>query len=179
MRVVAGSLGGRTFDAPPGHRTHPMSDKVRGALFNALGDIEGLTVLDAYAGSGALSFEALSRGAASSVAIDIDKGANRTIVNNVAKLGLGGLIQSIQAGVTSWSETNADIQFDLVFADPPYDDVTATQLERLAAHAKTGGLVVYSLPPRATFRLAGTEFELLSHKNYGDAELWFYRRLRG
>jgi 16S rRNA (guanine966-N2)-methyltransferase len=67
MRVVAGSLKGRIFNEPSGHQTHPMSEKVRGALFNALGDIEGLSVLDAFAGSGALSFEAVSRGAKSVV----------------------------------------------------------------------------------------------------------------
>jgi 16S rRNA G966 N2-methylase RsmD len=53
MRVIAGSLGGRPFESPHGHRTHPMSEKVRGAIFGILGDIEGLTVLDIFAGSGA------------------------------------------------------------------------------------------------------------------------------
>jgi 16S rRNA (guanine966-N2)-methyltransferase len=72
VRIIAGSLKGRTFSEPHGHRTHPMSEKVRGALFNALGDIEGLTFLDAFAGSGALSFEAASRGAKSVIAIDKD-----------------------------------------------------------------------------------------------------------
>ena len=64
MKVVAGSRGGRNFASPHNNRTHPMSDKVRGALFNALGDLDGLSVLDAYAGSGACSLEAASRGAA-------------------------------------------------------------------------------------------------------------------
>ena len=60
MRVISGKFGGQLFDAPKGHRTHPMSEKVRGALFSVLGDISGLTVLDAFAGSGALSIEAIS-----------------------------------------------------------------------------------------------------------------------
>ena len=64
MRIIAGSLGGRVFKAPSGHRTHPMSEKIRGAIFNALGDISDLTVLDAFTGSGALCFEAVSRGVA-------------------------------------------------------------------------------------------------------------------
>jgi len=53
MRIIAGSLGGRSFDSPQSRRTHPMSDKIRGALFSSLGEIVGLSVLDAYAGSGA------------------------------------------------------------------------------------------------------------------------------
>ena len=74
MRIIAGYLGGRQFNSPRSNRTHPMSDKARGGLFNALGDISGLTVLDAFAGSGALSFEAISRGAESVIAVDIDVG---------------------------------------------------------------------------------------------------------
>ena len=83
MRVVSGSLGGRLFDSPRTHRTHPMSEKARGALFNTLGDIHGLRILDAYAGSGAITIEAESRGAQHVTAIDIDVEAIRTIASNV------------------------------------------------------------------------------------------------
>jgi len=71
VRIIAGYLSGRQFNSPRSNRTHPMSDKARGGLFNSLGDISGLSLLDAFAGSGALSFEAISRGTASSVAVDI------------------------------------------------------------------------------------------------------------
>jgi 16S rRNA (guanine966-N2)-methyltransferase len=84
MRIIAGRLGGRHFASPQGRRTHPMSDKMRGALFNALGDIDGLSVLDAFAGSGALAFEAVSRGAGHAVAIDVDKSAQRAIAENIS-----------------------------------------------------------------------------------------------
>jgi 16S rRNA (guanine966-N2)-methyltransferase len=70
MRIIAGTLKNREFKSPHGHKTHPMSDKVRGSLFNVLGDIEGLTFLDAFTGSGALAVEAASRGAASVIAVD-------------------------------------------------------------------------------------------------------------
>ncbi|MCA9330109.1 RsmD family RNA methyltransferase, partial [Candidatus Saccharibacteria bacterium] len=63
MRIISGKLGSRQFIAPKGFATHPMGDRVRTALFNTLGDIVGLTVLDAFGGSGAISFEAISRGA--------------------------------------------------------------------------------------------------------------------
>jgi len=176
MRVIAGALGGRIFDSPAGHRTHPMSDKVRGALFNALGDIEGLSVLDAFAGSGALSFEAISRGAASAVALDMDKLAIGTIVKNIASLGLQGQVKAIQAGATAWLSTQPDQSFDIVLCDPPYDDLQPNLLSKLAERAKLNGLVVLSLPPEAGFELPA-HFELLQSKNYGDATLAFYRRI--
>ncbi|HKX24038.1 MAG TPA: RsmD family RNA methyltransferase, partial [Candidatus Saccharimonadales bacterium] len=83
MRVIAGELGGRFFAGPDSTATHPMAERVRGAMFNALGDIEGLTVLDAFAGSGALAFEAISRGAKSVVVVERDKRAQRIIAENI------------------------------------------------------------------------------------------------
>lgn len=61
MRIISGIYGGRTIQSPSGHKTHPMSEKMRGAIFNALGDIKGLSFLDAYGGSGAVALEAISR----------------------------------------------------------------------------------------------------------------------
>lgn len=93
MRVVAGRLGGRIFDSPRTHRTHPMSEKARGAIFNVLGDIAGLSVLDAYSGSGALAIEAVSRGAKSVLAIEVDVEAVKTIARNIENLQLGDRIK--------------------------------------------------------------------------------------
>ena len=175
MRIIAGNLGGRQFESPHGHRTHPMAEKVRGGLFNALGDIEGLTVLDAFAGSGALSFEAMSRGAASSVAVDIDKGANTTIVKNIRDLGLKTRVKAIRASISGWLETDQSSTFDLIFADPPYDAVQENVLAKLADRLNPGGVIVYSLPPTSTFRLPATSHQNLATKTYGDATLHFYR----
>src|SRR4051812_43097697 len=97
MRIIAGTMGGRTFSSPHGHRTHPMSDKMRGALFNTLGDIGGLTILDAFAGSGALSFEAVSRGARHATAIDSDRSAQQTITENIRSLSLNKHVKLIKA----------------------------------------------------------------------------------
>lgn len=177
MRVIAGSLGGRIIESPKGHRTHPMSDKIRGALFNALGDITGLTVLDTFAGSGALSIEAISRGAATSVAVDIDKGANTTIVKNLATLGITGRVQVVRANAASWSAKNRRRFYDLVLIDPPYDDIQHILIEKLAKHTTTGGLLVFSVPPDTRLILPETSFELISNKSYGDATLVFYRRI--
>lgn len=177
MRIIAGSLSGRTFESVPGHRTHPMSEKIRGAIFNALGDIEGLSLLDAYAGTGAISFEAISRGAASAQALDADKKAIRTIKENTALLGLEDRVTSSLAYAHSWSRRNQSRQFDLVVLDPPYDAVEPKELLQLANHCKKGGILVLSLPPNTGFQYASSQRELLSHKQYGDAELFFYRQL--
>ncbi len=174
MRVIAGRLGGRTFSSPSGHRTHPMSDKIRGALFNALGDIEGLSLLDAFAGSGALSFEAVSRGAARALAIEPDKSAQRSIAENIASLDIKKQVKLVGATAQSWLSTTDEL-FDIVLCDPPYDDYKPELLKRLAARTRPGGLVVFSLPPTAEPSLA-EDYQLLSSKNYGDASLYFYRR---
>lgn len=173
MRIIAGHLGGRVFDAPGTAKTHPMGDKIRGALFNILGDIEGLTVLDAFAGSGALGFEALSRGARSVVAIEHDHAAQRVIAHNSAMLGLTARLTLVAASVQSWLQANPDAQYDLVLCDPPYDDLQDPLLERLTAYIKPEGLLVISWP-------AGTvlpDFPALkkvAHRSYGDAQLVFY-----
>lgn len=176
MRIVAGGLGGRTFDSPPGRRTHPMSDKIRGAIFNMLGDVSGLTVLDAFAGSGALGLEAISRGASHVTAIDSDNAAHQTIIGNAEKLGVRKQIKATKANISSWSDNNLTETFDVVLADPPYDKVQVVLLAKLARHAKLGGVIVYSLPPDAGF-LAGNDLEQVSSKSYGDATLVICRRI--
>jgi 16S rRNA (guanine966-N2)-methyltransferase len=174
MRIIAGKLKGREFKSPRGHHTHPMSDKIRGALFNVLGDVEGLTFLDAFAGSGALAFEAVSRGAASAVAIDNDKNAQRAIKENIKELDTNR-VKAIAAGASSWSENNYDKQFDIVLLDPPYDNLQINLLEKLAdRHVKPGGLAVLSIAGKLDVPNLG--LEVVANKSYGDAQLVFYRK---
>lgn len=177
MRIIAGSLGGRNFDSPNTHRTHPMGDKIRGALFNALGDIEGLTVLDAFGGSGALSFEAISRGAASAVAIEIDKDAYLTILKNTEALALKDKVMVLRKNASGWSRNNQHKTFDIVLADPPYNDIRPDLLQKLAQQVKPGGTFVLSWPGGEPVR----DFEgvqQISHKTYGDAQLVFYKKIQ-
>lgn len=177
MRIIAGKLGGRTFDVPRGRTTRPMSEKARGALFNTLGDIEGLSVLDAFSGSGALAYEAISRGAASALAIEQDKTAHKAIEQNIKQLGLDGQIRNLRANVSGWSNNNASKQFDLVLLDPPYNNLDRQLLQKLVKHAKTGGLVVLSWPgkePAPTFE----GLQQVANKNHGDIQLVFYRKMK-
>lgn len=152
-----------------------MSDKVRGALFSALGGLGGLTVLDAYAGSGACSIEAASRGASEVLAIDVDVEAIKTIAANVKALGLEDVITVRRKNISGWSRNNRDKQFNVVLADPPYDDIRPDVIERLSVHVADDGLLVLSWPGKEPVRsLPG--LEVIQNKTYGDAQLVFYRR---
>lgn len=176
MRIIAGRLGSRQFAAPKGHRTHPMGDRVRTGLFSTLGDITGLTVLDAFSGSGALAFEAISRGARHATLLEIDRDAYDVIAQNITDLGLTNKTLLMHINARSWSYRNNTERFDLVFCDPPYDQLQETVIEKLAKHTRPGGLMVLSLPPHGDIRLPADKFEPLSTKNYGDATLHFFRR---
>jgi 16S rRNA (guanine966-N2)-methyltransferase len=175
MRVIAGRLGGRLFDSPHSHRTHPMSDKARGALFNILGDIGGLTVLDPFGGTGALSFEAVSRGAANALVIESDRPAQRVIEQNIKALGLRSEVKLITAQTGAWLQTNHDDQFDLVLCDPPHDDLQPNLLMRLSQRVVPGGLLVISWPGSQETP-SFPKFDRIEQRSYGDMQLAFYRK---
>lgn len=178
MRIIAGKLKGRNFSEPHGHKTHPMSEKVRGALFNALGDIEGLTFLDAFAGSGALAFEAVSRGAKNVIAVEIDKKAHSQILKNLRMLRIEDSIKAVKANVGGWSIHNMEKKFDVILLDPPYDDIRTEMLQKLMnRHVRKGGLAVLSYPGHTKI----PDFDNMSvaaDKNYGDIQLVFYRKTK-
>lgn len=176
MRIISGRLRGQQINSPHGHHTHPMSEKARGAIFNVLGDVGGLTVLDAFAGTGAIGFEALSRGARSAVFVERDKAAQRAIFETIEQLQVQDQTQLDVANVTSWSGQNRDKQFDVVFCDPPYDHFNVAFVRKITRHVKPGGIFVLSFPGDEENPLKFEGFELRSHKTYGDAQLAFYQR---
>jgi 16S rRNA (guanine966-N2)-methyltransferase len=178
MRIIAGTLKGRNFASPGTQRTHPMSDKIKAAVFNILGDIEGLTVLDAFAGTGALCFESISRGAKSALAIELDSTAYDTIHDNIESLGLSEQVHAIRANISGWSGNNRGQKFDLVFCDPPYDAVHAALVQKIAMHVEQKGILVLSWPrSEPTPELIG--FSNIASKLYGNAQLIFYRASNG
>ena len=176
MRVIAGKLGGRPFESPHGHRTHPMSEKVRGAIFGILGDIEGMTVLDIFAGSGALAIEAVSRGAASALCIEVDKGAETIIQKNVESLSLTDTVTSVRAYYNAWSTRHQAQLFDIVFADPPFDNIPWRDMKFLYRHLKSDGLLVLNWPGRGDWP-ALDQLDMVQNRNYGDTQLVFYRKI--
>lgn len=140
MRVIAGELGGRRLHAPRGERTRPTSDRVREALFMALGPLDGLRVVDLYAGSGALAIEALSRGAAWADLVDHDARARETIARNLAELGLEARVRVWSLRLPSGLARLAGVlrAAALVFADPPYGGADARAV--LAGLGRAGTL---------------------------------------
>ncbi|MGV0066521.1 16S rRNA (guanine(966)-N(2))-methyltransferase RsmD [Mycobacterium colombiense] len=142
-RIIGGAAGGRRIAVPP-RGTRPTTDRVRESLFNILTarlELAGLSVLDLYAGSGALGLEALSRGAAAAHFVESDPRAASVIARNIETLRLPGatLRRGAVAAVLSAGATAA---FDLVLADPPYDIDTAeveAVLAALAAHGWVHG----------------------------------------
>jgi len=134
LRVVAGSLGGRRLVGPDGSATRPTTDRVREAMFNALGSagiVDGAIVADLFAGTGAIGIEALSRGAARCIFVERDRAALRALDQNIAALGLGTSSSVLRTDVMSAAAT---IDADVVFADPPYGfDRWSELLDRLRA----------------------------------------------
>ena len=122
MRIIAGSRKGARIFAPRGRDTRPTADRVREATFNLIGPVEGATVLDLYAGSGAMGLEALSRGAASAVFVEASREACRTIERNLEKLQLtGATVLCMDALRALAAEAAAGRRYDLVLVDPPYE----------------------------------------------------------
>lgn len=153
-----------------------MSEKARGGLFGVLGDIKGLTVLDAFAGSGALAIEAISRGAKRAVAIEVDKGAHSVITDNLKTLGIDSQVKAIRAFAGAWSTRHQAELFDLIFVDPPYDNVPYRDLKSLPRHLADGGTLVISWPGQAE-PLKFDSLTVVQTKQYGDAQLVFYQKV--
>jgi len=147
VRIIAGSRKGATIHAPKHADTRPTGDRVREAAFNLIGPVDDATVLDLYAGSGAMGLEALSRGAASAVFVEADREACATIQRNLVKLKLEGAQIVCRDALTALAqEASAGRRYDLVLLDPPYAMYTDLQT-RLAAYlpsvlAEDGLLVV-------------------------------------
>jgi 16S rRNA (guanine966-N2)-methyltransferase len=178
MRVIAGRLGGRRLKAPRGRVTRPTSDRVREALFATLGDVRGASVLDLFAGTGALGIEALSRGARGAVFVENDPGAVRALAENLEALGIERSEAEVRRrdvlGVLRSARTGEET-YDLVFIDPPYRPVRdwgpelSTLLPSLLAPAAR---VVVESDRRAPLEL---ELPLEQQRRYGDTSIRIHR----
>ncbi|HUD05437.1 MAG TPA: RsmD family RNA methyltransferase [Candidatus Saccharimonadales bacterium] len=176
MRIVGGSLSGLAFKSPKNDSTHPMSERMRGALFNTLGDISGLSVLDPFAGSAALSFEAASRGADPVVAIEKNKKAQDAIESSIDELNLKNIVRLVRASLEAWLVTDIKSRFNIILVDPPFDNLHAELLKKLVERIRAQGLLILSCPGKSEPpRLDG--LEIIKNQKYGDAQLVFYRRI--
>ncbi len=177
MRVIAGGLKGRTLVAPRGWKVRPTSDRVREAIFSALGErVVGAAVLDLYCGTGALAIEALSRGAARATLVDRD---TRPALGNVERLELRERAELVRADASVWladvSQAGARGSFDLVFVDAPYklaDRVSASVTKHLPALLAPGGRAIVESGARRPLRIES--LEPLRQRRYGAADVTIY-----
>lgn len=177
LRIIAGQYGGRMIAAPDGRTTHPMGDRVRSALFNMVAaECEDATVLDAFAGTGALGLEALSRGADTVTFVERDRVAQNILTENITELGVNDRAKVIRAPLASWISTHDEIQkFDLIFADPPYHDEQFSTVEKLFGLLKPGALMVLSHSGRGEVP-SQTKIVVVDNRSYANAHLTFFRR---
>jgi 16S rRNA (guanine966-N2)-methyltransferase len=185
VRIVSGEFRGKTLAAPAGAATRPTSDRARQAIFNILehapwsDGVRDKRVIDLFAGSGALGFEALSRGAAFCLFVETDEAARGAIRENVDALGLFGRTRvhrrdATQLGVRPGADGPA---FELAFLDPPYaKGLGETALARLASGGwlAPGAVAMFERGVgEAAFEVAG--YEKLDARDYGAARVHFLR----
>ena len=176
MRIIAGKWRGRTLEAPPGMATRPTADRVREALFSMLasrlGSFEDLRVADLFAGSGALGFEALSRGAAHATFVESDPKAAAAIRRNADKLGVS--VQVLAGSALSLPRAEP---FDLVLADPPYAPGSGTAVVEAIVRADwlaPGGWLSVETNRADTVQAAGLELD--AERQIGRARVTLLRR---
>ena len=173
MRIVAGSRKGHTIYAPKGLDTRPTSDRVREAAFNLIGPVDGASVLDLFAGSGAMGLEALSRGAERAVFVEADRAACRAVERNLEKLHLTSA-RVVCNDVMRFLAT-ARGTYDLVLVDPPYDVVESLQMRLsryLPAVLAHDGLLVFETAAAVE---PGLPLEQQTSRRYGAARLTLFR----
>lgn len=183
-RIVSGRAKGRRLTVPP-EGTRPTSDRAREALFSSLeadlGSLAGKRFLDLYAGSGAVGLEALSRGADEVLLVEFDRAAAQVARRNVDAVDLDGATVQVSA-VEQLVRTTAGTAYDVVFLDPPYalpDDELRGVLADLVARRwlADDAVVVVERAARGTEPPWPPGIEALRSRRYGEAALWFARRL--
>jgi len=176
VRIVGGSARGRTLRAVPGLLTRPTSDRVRQSLFDLLGQrCDGLWVLDLYAGTGALSFEALSRGAATATLVESAPAAAAVIERNARELGLP--VTLLRRDVTRALRELSGAAFDLVFSDPPYAmEAAQATLDAVAGLVAPEGRVVIERGKREAPPAMPDGFEVAAERRYGDTVVLVARK---
>jgi 16S rRNA (guanine966-N2)-methyltransferase len=176
IRIISGRFGGRKIEAPDTTRTHPMSERIRNALFNSIGgEVVGKDVLDVFAGTGAIGLEALSRGAHHVTFVERDRRAQQILAKNATTLGVEEQVAIVRSAAAVWLPANSDARFDIIFADPPYDDPQFSTALELFGLLKPGGLMVLSHPGRGEVPTK-MGVVVVDDRSYGNAHLTFYRR---
>ena len=176
LRIISGLYGNRTIQALDNGVTHPMSERVRGSLFNIIGEeINNAKVLDTFAGSGSLGLEAISRGAKNSTFVERDKRAKQLLIENIKSIGVEDKTTVFGMGVSAYIDDNSEKMYDVIFTDPPYNDMQLSTVSRLGKLLSPTGLMVLSYPGRGEVPTVDG-IVVVDNRSYGNAALAFYRK---
>lgn len=175
-RIIAGTHRGRRLAVPPGEGTRPTSDRAREGLFSSLQsllDLDGASVLDLYAGSGAVGLEALSRGAAHATLVEHDRTALRALEANAAALDLPATVAD--ADVADFLSGPCS-PYDLVFVDPPYETDADPVLAALLPWLSQDAVVAVERRTRGPAPEPPEGLRVERSRRYGEATLWYFLR---
>lgn len=191
IRITSGKFRGRVLRSPDSVGTHPMGAREKLALFNMV-NVEGARVLDAYAGSGALGIEALSRGASEVVFVESNRRVARVVQENIDNIGVLDTLES--SSVPEGLDTTKSVArvfaekvgsfagrsefegyFEIILADPPYAKIQLAELNALPSLLADGGVLALSSPAEMPIiELDG--MRVSSTHTYARARLAIYRR---
>ena len=187
IRLISGIFKNHKITSPNSRQTHPMSERARNAIFNSIqAEIQDAEVLDAFAGTGALGLEAISRGAKKVIFIEKNRLAQKILSENlkiVEKNEKAGEVKLIRSSVSSWlnsSESRLErgdlfenLTFDVIFADPPYYDPQFPTINKLSKRLKSGGILILS-QPKEIENFETENLTLISEKKYSGAKILFF-----
>lgn len=181
MRIIAGKARGRPLLGPKSPKIRPTADRVRESIFNLLGQwMDGWAVLDLFSGTGALALEAISRGAARAVLVDMDREAIRLCRGNASALGFDDQVEVLAMPVlralAHLQESGA--RFDLVFADPPYALRAVQDIVRAVTSARllnVGGILCIEHDKREEVPDAWDAMARTDQRRFGDTRVSIYR----
>ena len=178
MKVIAGKLRGKKIKAPKGLATRPVLARVREALFNILGDMDGLRFLDLYAGTGAVGLEALSRGAKTVTFVELGALQCRIIRENLASLEKDSVIIRSDVLRALKRIKKKERSFDIVFADPPYEQGLSQKTIHMVCDnqilSESGIIAVTARSSEELPQKAGN-CEIVLERRYGDTKLALYK----
>lgn len=187
IRLISGIFKNHKITSPNSRQTHPMSERARNAIFNTIqAEIPNAEVLDAFAGTGSLGLEAISRGAKKVIFIEKNRLAQKILSENlkiVEKNEKAGEVKLIRSSVSSWlnsSESRLErgdllenLTFDVIFADPPYYDPQFPTINKLSKRLKSGGILILS-QPKEIENFETENLTLISEKKYSGAKILFF-----
>lgn len=177
MKIIAGTLRGRNLKAPKGLTTRPVLARVREALFNILGPMDGIRMLDLFAGSGAIGIEAISRGAGSVVFVDSGAEQNAVIRANLAALGVAGEVVRLEVPRALERFAREGRTFDFIFADPPYEQGFSQQTVEFVCSRgllTPDGILAVTVRKNEELPAESGECDRIFDRRYGDTRLVMY-----